>query len=113
MSKQQQTPRAARAAAAVANEKSRVVDQHADVLPFERKNYILLLACIGIIVVGFFLMSGDKFVDSKIFSVQLHIAPIVVVAGFLGIIYAIMYQSKSTETSTADLSETQTESDAD
>ncbi|MEZ4826880.1 MAG: DUF3098 domain-containing protein [Bacteroidia bacterium] len=62
------------------------------VLPFGRMNYILLIAFVAVIALGFFLMSLDDFVDATQFSVSLHIAPIVVVAGFVGIIYAIMYK---------------------
>jgi len=69
------------------------------VMPFERMNYILLLVGIGIIAFGFFLMSIGDFKDASEFSVALHIAPIVVVAGFLEIIYAIMYTPKKVETS--------------
>jgi drug/metabolite transporter (DMT)-like permease len=70
-------------------------------LPFGRMNYILLLIGVGIIGLGFILMSMDDFIDATEFSISLYIAPLVVVAGFLEIIYAIMYKSKSqTETTT-------------
>lgn len=62
------------------------------VLPFVRMNYILLLAGVALIAFGFYLMSLDNFVDATQFSISLHIAPIVVVSGFVGIIYAIMYK---------------------
>ncbi|MDX1907564.1 MAG: DUF3098 domain-containing protein [Bacteroidia bacterium] len=65
------------------------------VLPFGQMNYILLLACIGVIALGFILMAQDGFVDATQFSVSLHIAPPVVVAGFVGVIFAIMYRPKS------------------
>ena len=71
-------------------------------LPFGRMNYILLLAGVLIIGFGFILMSMDDFVDATQFSVSLYIAPIVVVAGFLEIIYAIMYKSKSDTETTVD-----------
>ena len=63
-------------------------------LPFGRQNYILLLIGVGIIILGFILMSLDDFVDATKFSISLYIAPIVVVAGFIEIIYAIMYRPK-------------------
>ncbi|RMG67350.1 MAG: DUF3098 domain-containing protein [Bacteroidetes bacterium] len=63
-------------------------------LPFSRMNYLLLLAGVGVIILGFFLMSLDDFVDATQFSISLHIAPPIVVAGFVGIIYAIMYKPK-------------------
>ncbi|MCI4666577.1 MAG: DUF3098 domain-containing protein [Bacteroidia bacterium] len=64
------------------------------VLPFGKMNYILLLVCVGLIVLGFFLMSLEKFIDATEFSIALYVAPPIVVAGFLGIIYAIMYKPK-------------------
>lgn len=65
------------------------------VMPFTRMNYILLLAGIAIIVVGFFIMAQDEFVDATKFSMSLHVAPVVVVAGFVEVIFAIMYRPKS------------------
>lgn len=64
------------------------------VLPFERMNYILLGVGVGIIILGFLLMAMDNFVDATKFSISLYVAPIVVVAGFIEIIYAIMYTPK-------------------
>ncbi|GAB4402679.1 MAG: hypothetical protein OHK0039_00980 [Bacteroidia bacterium] len=61
-------------------------------LPFTRMNYILLLVGVAIIAFGFFLMSLDEFVDAQQFSVSLYIAPVVVVAGFVEVIFAIMYR---------------------
>ena len=66
-----------------------------EVLPFGRMNYILLLIGIGIIGLGFFLLSLDDFKDATEFSVSLYIAPVVIVGGFIEIIYAIMYKDKS------------------
>lgn len=68
-------------------------------LPFTRKNYMLLLIGVGMIAVGFFLMSLDDFVDASKFSISLYIAPPIVVAGFLEIIYAIMYKDKTSDIS--------------
>ncbi len=63
-------------------------------LPFTRMNYILLLVGIGLIALGFMLMSLDDFIDATEFSISLYIAPPIVVLGFLEIIYAIMYRPK-------------------
>ncbi|MEO0468767.1 MAG: DUF3098 domain-containing protein [Bacteroidota bacterium] len=70
-------------------------------LPFSRMNYILLAVGIGIIGLGFLLMSMDPFIDSKQFSISLYIAPPVVVLGFIEVIYAIMYKPKDADTLTA------------
>ena len=62
-----------------------------EALPFGRKNYVLLAIGIALITLGFFLMSLDGFVDATKFSISLHLAPIVTVAGFVEVIYAILY----------------------
>lgn len=62
-------------------------------LPFQRMNYILLLVGVAIIGLGFILMRGP-FVDSKTFSVPLHVAPLLVIAGFIEVVFAIMYVPK-------------------
>ncbi len=65
-----------------------------EVLAFTRINYLLLIGGILLLVVGFLLMSVGDFVDATQFSVALHIAPIVVMAGFIEVIFAIMYRPK-------------------
>lgn len=65
-------------------------------MPFSRKNYLLMLVGVVIIVVGFVLMSGGgehtvTDFDESIFSFRrITLAPIVVIAGFAFEIYAIM-----------------------
>lgn len=73
-------------------------DQTSQELPFGRMNYILLLVGVGIIAFGFFLMSLDDFVDATKFSISLHIAPFIVVGGFVEVIYAIMYNPNKNKT---------------
>lgn len=65
-------------------------------MPFTRKNYYMMLIGLGIIVLGFVLMSGGgehtatEF-DEAIFSFRrITLAPIVVIAGFVFEVYAIM-----------------------
>jgi len=64
-------------------------------MPFGRMNYMLMIAGVVVLALGFFLMSLDPFIDAKEFSISLYIAPVVVVVGFVGIIYAIMYKPKA------------------
>jgi len=64
-------------------------------MPFGKKNYMLLIIGVGILASGFFLMTLDKtFVDAREFSLSLYVAPIVIVAGFAQIIYAILAKSE-------------------
>ncbi len=65
-------------------------------MPLARKNYIMMLVGVVIIVIGFLLMSGGgehtatEF-DESIFSFRrITLAPIVVIAGFVFEIFAIM-----------------------
>ena len=65
-------------------------------MPLSRKNYAMMLAGVIIITLGFLLMSGGgehtatEF-DESIFSFRrITLAPIVVIAGFVFEIFAIM-----------------------
>lgn len=65
-------------------------------MPLSRKNYAMMLAGVVIITLGFLLMSGggehtaSEF-DESIFSFRrITLAPIVVIAGFVFEIFAIM-----------------------
>ena len=68
--------------------------------PFGRENYILMLAGIGLIFLGFIFMAGggseDPSVwDPSIFSpMRITVAPIVVMAGFVVEIFAIVKKAK-------------------
>lgn len=61
---------------------------------FTKKNYILLGVSIGIILLGFILMSADK--DTYGF-LALSVAPVIILAGFSFVFYAILYKDKTTE----------------
>lgn len=72
-------------------------------LPFRKQNYILMLIGIGIIILGFILMSGGgsddpNVFDESIFSFRrITLAPIVVLGGFGFIVYAIMKKPKGAD----------------
>lgn len=65
-------------------------------MPLGRKNYIMMLAGVAIIVIGFLLMSGGgehtatEFDDSIFSFRRITLAPIVVIVGFAFEIFAIM-----------------------
>lgn len=68
-----------------------------------KENYILLVIGFAIIVLGFILMIGGKsedptlFNEEEIFSFRrITLAPIIVLAGFIFEIWAIMKKPKST-----------------
>jgi hypothetical protein len=67
-----------------------------------RENYILLIIGFAIIVLGFVLMIGGKSPDPSVFNEdeifsfrRITLAPLVVLAGFIFEIWAIMKKPKS------------------
>lgn len=71
-------------------------DASPDGMALGEKNYKLLAIGLGVIVVGFVLMAGGGSDDPAVFSADVYsfrritLAPIVVLAGFVFEIYAIM-----------------------
>jgi hypothetical protein len=68
---------------------------------FTRKNYLLLLTGIAVLIVGYLLMSGGGSKDPTKFSPEIFstrritVAPLVVLAGYVIVGYAIMYKDRS------------------
>jgi membrane-bound ClpP family serine protease len=68
-----------------------------------KENYKLMIIGFAVIIIGFLLMAGGGSEDPKVFSTaifsfrRITLAPIVVLAGFIFEIYAIMKKPKSTE----------------
>lgn len=63
---------------------------------FKKTNYVLLAIGMAIIILGFILMSGsgteEGFFNAEIFSARrIRVAPLVSLAGFVFVMYAIMY----------------------
>ena len=63
---------------------------------FKKTNYVLLAIGMAIIILGFILMSGsgteEGFFNPEIFSARrIRVAPLVSLAGFIFVMYAIMY----------------------
>jgi predicted tellurium resistance membrane protein TerC len=64
---------------------------------FNKQNYLLMLAGLIVLTIGFFLMAGGKSADPKVFNdnevystTRITIAPLLIIAGFLIEIFAIM-----------------------
>jgi hypothetical protein len=62
-------------------------------LAFKKANYILMLAGIGILTIGFFIMTLDK-EDYGFGFLGITLGPIVVMIGFIIEFFAIFYKSK-------------------
>ena len=66
---------------------------------FKKKNYILLISGLVLILTGIFLMIGGESEDPNVFSEEifnfqrLTLAPILIVGGFVLEIFAIMLKS--------------------
>lgn len=56
---------------------------------FERRNYLLLLAGVVAILVGYVMMRLENEVDG---FVSLYVAPLIILGGYLEIIYAILWR---------------------
>jgi uncharacterized membrane protein HdeD (DUF308 family) len=61
---------------------------------FTRQNYILLLLGVIAIVIGYTTMRIENEVDGII---SLYIAPLLILGGYLEIIYAILWRPKQTQ----------------
>lgn len=71
---------------------------------FNRSNYILLLIGVVLNILGFVLMIGgaaeskDAFNEAELFShVRITISPILIILGYIVIIYSIMKKPKKAE----------------
>ncbi len=70
-------------------------------MPLSKRNYVLMIIGLAVIIVGFVLMAGGGSDDPEVFSRKIFsfrritLAPIVVIAGFAFEIYAIMWRPKS------------------
>ncbi len=70
---------------------------------FSKQNYLILLAGLGLIALGYGLMVGGGSKDPEVFNEaifdfqRISLAPMVCLAGFVSILFAIMWRPKSKE----------------
>ena len=69
---------------------------------FSKANYVLLAIGMVVLVIGFLLMSGSGSTETAygpdIFSARrIKVAPLVCLAGFVSMIYAVVYRPKNKE----------------
>lgn len=72
--------------------------------PFTRENYLIMIAGIVVIIIGYALMVGgrspdpNQFYPDQVYSWRrITLAPIVIILGFLVEVYAIMKRPKISE----------------
>ncbi|MEM8484576.1 MAG: DUF3098 domain-containing protein [Bacteroidota bacterium] len=63
---------------------------------FSRKNYLLMLLGVALVVIGYSIMRMENEVDGFI---SLYVAPLIILGGYLEIIYAILWRPKDTSQS--------------
>lgn len=71
---------------------------------FGKENYVWMLAGLAIMALGFFLMAGGKSSDPNVFNdkevyspVRITVAPLLIIAGLVVEIFAIMRKPKTNE----------------
>lgn len=70
---------------------------------FERKNYIIMLIGLGLMALGYILMIGGGSDDPNVFNPaifntqRLTVAPLLIIAGIIVEIYAILYKPKASK----------------
>ena len=79
-----------------------------DTFVFQKENYILLLAGLALIILGFVLMIGGGSDDPTVFSDDIFsfrrmtLAPILILLGYVVEIFAIMHKPRAVEPNTAE-----------
>jgi len=66
-----------------------------DGMLFTQRNYQLLLLGVALIIAGYVVMRVDNQVDGFL---SLYVAPLIILGGYLEIIYAILWRPKATGT---------------
>jgi hypothetical protein len=61
---------------------------------FTRRNYQLLLLGVALVVSGYLVMRADNQVDGFL---SLYVAPLMILGGYLEVIYAILWRPKAAE----------------
>ncbi|MEO6732515.1 MAG: DUF3098 domain-containing protein [Ferruginibacter sp.] len=68
---------------------------------FGKENYMLMLGGLVVLAIGFFLMAGGKSADPTVFNdndvystTRITIAPLLIIAGFVIEVFAIMKKPK-------------------
>lgn len=62
-------------------------------LVFARTNYLILIASVALVVLGYAIMRVENAVDGFL---SLYVAPLLILGGYLGVIAAILWRPKET-----------------
>jgi uncharacterized membrane protein len=69
---------------------AKTTEDKESLMPFGKTNYIIFIIGLLTVIIGFYLMAGEKFIDAKEFSKALYVAPFVIIGGFVVIAWGIM-----------------------
>jgi len=64
-------------------------------MPFESRNYALMVAGLVVVGIGYAIMAAEQELDGFL---SLYVSPILLMAGYLEIIYAIVWRPKDVAT---------------
>lgn len=74
---------------------------------FNKQNYLIILAGVALVLIGFLLMTGGGSEDPTIFNAdelfsdrRITVAPITVILGYVVVIFGIMKKPKTTSNDT-------------
>ncbi len=62
-------------------------------MPLQKENYLFIGIGFAVILIGYLLIGIEHDVDGFL---SLNVSPILIIAGFIWIIYAVLYKPKST-----------------
>ena len=63
-------------------------------MPFHARNYILMVVGLVVVAIGYAIMAAENEVDGFL---SLYVSPILLMAGYLEIIYAVVWRPKEDE----------------
>ncbi len=66
--------------------------------PLKKKNIGIITIGIIVILSGNILLAGEDFIDARNFSMALYVAPFVLLAGVIIILFGILYSPKEENT---------------
>ena len=69
-----------------------------NILPFAKKNYLIMGAGVCLVLLGYFVMNTEKFVDATKFSLSLYVCPFLILAGLVVVGMGIMAKTAETKT---------------
>ena len=60
-------------------------------MPFEKRNYLLMVAGLAVVGIGYAIMAAEQEIDGFL---SLYVSPLLLMAGYVEIIYAIVWRPK-------------------